>query len=195
MLDFNTLSKVVDFISSLPNGSDKGDSFSFSTGTKTFLDHRNENGEIIGVTYMGSESDSEFFIGKESKVSAFLSAENGATKQLSQTLDSLVTIRDGLLSENPSDFTKEMQKAEASLISHEDQIINQIGEITSNIVRMDTAKAHDEEYFMELDLRVSRDIDVDLSEAIMRLTRVSTAYQASLQIGSQLLNTSLLNYL
>ena len=132
---------------------------------------------------MGSESDSEFFIGKESKVSAFLSAENGATKQLSQTLDSLVTIRDGLLSENPSDFTKEMQKAEASLISHEDQIINQIGEITSNIVRMDTAKAHDEEYFMELDLRVSRDIDVDLSEAIMRLTRVSTAYQASCRLG------------
>jgi flagellar hook-associated protein 3 FlgL len=70
-----------------------------------------------------------------------------------------------------------------------------MGEITSNIVRMDTAKAHDEEYFMELDQRISRDIDIDLSEAIMRLTQVSTAYQASLQIGSQLLNTSLLNYL
>ena len=100
-----------------------------------------------------------------------------------------------MLSSNPLGFSKEIQKAETLLISHEDQIINQMGEITSNIVRMDTAKAHDEEYFMELDQRISRDIDIDLSEAIMRLTQVSTAYQASLQIGSQLLNTSLLNYL
>ena len=88
-----------------------------------------------------------------------------------------------------------MEEAEKTLISHEDVIINQMGEITSNIVRMDTAKAHDEEYFMELDKRISRDVDIDLSEAIMRLTQISTAYQASLQIGSQLLNTSLLNYL
>ena len=52
-----------------------------------------------------------------------------------------------------------------------------------------------EDYFMQLDQRISKDIDIDLSEAIMRLTRISTAYQASLQVGSQLLNTSLLNYL
>ncbi|HAU59705.1 MAG TPA: flagellar hook-associated protein 3, partial [Opitutae bacterium] len=41
----------------------------------------------------------------------------------------------------------------------------------------------------------SRDLDVDLSETIMRLSRVSTAYQAAMQVGAQLLNTSLLNYL
>jgi flagellin-like hook-associated protein FlgL len=46
-----------------------------------------------------------------------------------------------------------------------------------------------------LDQQISRDLDVDLSEAIMRLTRVSTAYQAAMQVGAQLLNTSLLNYL
>ena len=88
-----------------------------------------------------------------------------------------------------------MQFAASALIAHEDQIVNQMGEITSNIVRMDTAKSHDEEYFMELDKRISRDIDIDLSEAILRLTQANTSYQAALQIGSQLLNTSLLNYL
>jgi flagellin-like hook-associated protein FlgL len=195
VIDFDKIVEIVDFVSDLPNGSDRGDTFSFSTGSKTFLDHRNDDGDIVGVTYMGSNKNSEFSIGKDSKVSAFLSADKDGTKELTQTLDSLITIRDGLLSSNPLGFSKEIQKAETALISHEDQIINQMGEITSNIVRMDTAKAHDEEYFMELDLRISRDIDIDLSEAIMRLTQVSTAYQASLQIGSQLLNTSLLNYL
>lgn len=192
---FHEINELVDFISDLPNGSETGDTFTFSTGTKTFLEHRNENGDITGVTYKGSNKNSEFSIGKDSKVSAFLSAEDEGTKQLASTLESLVTIRDGLLSSNPLSFSKEMEEAEKSLIAHEDVIINQMGEITSNIVRMDTAKAHDEEYFMELDKRISRDVDIDLSEAIMRLTQISTAYQASLQIGSQLLNTSLLNYL
>ena len=56
-------------------------------------------------------------------------------------------------------------------------------------------RAHDEDYYVQLDQRISNDVDIDLSEAIMRLTRLSTSYQAALQIGSQLLNTSLLNYL
>ena len=194
-IEIDKIPELVDFVTAIPHGSEKGDTFSFSTGSKTFLDYRNANGDIVGVTYNGSSKDSEFFIGKESKVSAFLSAENDGTKQLSQTLDSLVTIRDSLLSANPSSFSDDFQLAETILIAHEDELVNQMGEITSNIVRMDTAKSHDEEYFMELDQRISRDIDIDLSEAIMRLTQVNTSYQAALQIGSQLLNTSLLNYL
>ena len=36
---------------------------------------------------------------------------------------------------------------------------------------------------------------IDFSVAIMRLSKVSTAYQAAMQVGAQLLNNSLLNYL
>ena len=63
------------------------------------------------------------------------------------------------------------------------------------MVRMETSKAHDEDYVMALDKRISGDLEIDISEAIMRLTRVSTAYQAAMQVGAQLLNNSLLNYL
>ena len=63
------------------------------------------------------------------------------------------------------------------------------------MVRMNTVRSHDEEYYLEIDQRLSNDLDVDISEAIMQLTRVSTAYQAAMQVGAQLLNTSLLNYL
>ena len=63
------------------------------------------------------------------------------------------------------------------------------------MVRINTVRSHDEEYFLEIEQRLAKDLDVDLSEAIMQLTKISTAYQAAMQIGAQLLNTSLLNYL
>jgi len=63
------------------------------------------------------------------------------------------------------------------------------------MVRMDTVRAHDEEYHLALDQRLANDLDVDMSDAIMRLTQISTAYQAAMQVGANLLNTSLLNYL
>jgi flagellin-like hook-associated protein FlgL len=63
------------------------------------------------------------------------------------------------------------------------------------MARMETVKAHDEQYHLELDRRLAQELDIDMSDAIMRLTRASTAYQAAMQVGAQLLNTSLLNYL
>ena len=74
-------------------------------------------------------------------------------------------------------------------------MVDKMGELSAKMVRMETVQSHDEDYYMEIDQRVSRDLDVDMSEAIMRLMRASTAYQASLQVGAQLINTSLLNYL
>ena len=88
-----------------------------------------------------------------------------------------------------------MEDEENKLIQQEDKIINKLGELSAKMVRMETVRAHDEYYFVQLDKRIAKDVDIDLSEAIMRLTKLSTSYQAALQIGSQLLNTSLLNYL
>jgi len=84
---------------------------------------------------------------------------------------------------------------EKELIALEDSIIDKIGELSSKMVRMETVRAHDEDYMMALDKQISKDLEIDMSEAIMRLTKVSTAYQAAMQVGAQLLNNSLLNYL
>ena len=56
-----------------------GDTFSFATGSKTFLDHRDENGKVVGITYTGSKKDSEHYVGNGTKISGFLSAENDGT--------------------------------------------------------------------------------------------------------------------
>ena len=43
----------------------------FATGNKTFLDHRDQEGRLIGVTHTGSNEDAEFYVGKDSKISFF----------------------------------------------------------------------------------------------------------------------------
>ena len=70
-----------------------------------------------------------------------------------------------------------------------------MGEVAAKMARMETVQKHDEEYFMSLDQRIAKDIDVDLSEAIVRMTRATTAYQAAIQVGAHMMNTSLLNFL
>jgi len=172
-----------------------GDTFSFSTGSKTFLDHRDSNGEVVSITYTGSKKNSVHYVGNESKISGFLSAEKDGTKELGDAVQTIVELRKSLANSTPSHYSQEVENAQKELINQEEGLINKIGELSSRMVRMNTVRSHDEDYFMQLDQRISKDIDIDLSEAIMRLTRISTAYQASLQVGSQLLNTSLLNYL
>ena len=172
-----------------------GDVFSFATGSKTFLDHRDENGDIVNVSYTGSQKDSTYYVGNETKISGFLSAENNGTKELGDAVQTIIELRDAMKHSVPSHYSQAVEDSGKKLIEQEESLIDKMGELSSRMVRMNTVRSHDEDYFMQLDQRISKDVDIDLSEAIMRLTRISTAYQASLQVGSQLLNTSLLNYL
>ncbi len=172
-----------------------GDVFSFATGSKTFLDHRDENGDIVNVSYTGSQKDSTYYVGNETKISGFLSAENNGTKELGDAVQTIIELRDAMKHSVPSHYSQAVEDSGKKLIAQEESLIDKMGELSSRMVRMNTVRSHDEDYFMQLDQRISKDVDIDLSEAIMRLTRISTAYQASLQVGSQLLNTSLLNYL
>jgi flagellin-like hook-associated protein FlgL len=178
-----------------PMGSQVGDSYSFATGKKTFLDHRDQEGRLLSVSYTGSEEDAEFYVGKDTKISSFLSAQNNGTSELKEVLTSLVDLRNGLSHSDISEMSEAVQLAEKDLIAQEGSVIDKLGELSSLMVRMETVRAYDEEYFLEIDQKLASDLDVDLSEAIMQLTRVSTAYQAAMQVGAQLLNTSLLNYL
>ena len=176
-------------------GANLGDNFSFATGNKTFLDHRDSEGKVLSVTYTGSSNNAEFFVGNESKISSFLDAKEGNTAELAGVVESLVELRDGLSQENLSEMAQIVQSLETELIGNEDSVVDKMGELSSTLVRMNTVRAFDEEYHLEIDQRLAKDLDIDLSEAIMQLTRVSTAYQAAMQVGAQLLNTSLLNYL
>ncbi|MDA7756977.1 hypothetical protein N8920_03650 [Opitutales bacterium] len=172
-----------------------GDTFSFATGSKTFLDHRDDDGKLLSVTYQGGEENALTRVGKDTDVSYTLNASNGNTAVLGNAVNSLVELRDGLFDAAKSTSPSTVPETEKDLIALEDTIIDRMGELSATMVRMETVRTHDEDYVMALDKQISKDLEIDMSEAIMRLTRVSTAYQAAMQVGAQLLNTSLLNYL
>jgi len=178
-----------------PIGSSRGDDFSFATGSKTFLDHRNASGDVIAVTYTGGQSNSQLYIGKDTKISSFLDAEDGNTAELADVVGSLIELREGLKEDSPGELSRRVQIVESDLVRREDLVVDKLGELSSLLVRMESVRAYDEDYHQLLEQRLAKDLDTDLSEAIMELTRVSTAYQAAMQVSAQLLNTSLLNYL
>jgi flagellin-like hook-associated protein FlgL len=172
-----------------------GDTFSFATGSKTFLDHRDNDGKLLSVSYQGGDKNAITRVGKDTDVSYMLDASKGNTAALGNVVNSLVELRDGLFDAAKSNAPSTVPETEKDLIAIEDAIIDRMGELSATMVRMETVRTHDEDYAMALDKQISKDLEIDMSEAIMRLTRVSTAYQAAMQVGAQLLNTSLLNYL
>lgn len=172
-----------------------GDTFSFATGSKSFLDHRDENGDLINVSYLGGDESSRAMVGTETELSFLLDASNQGTESLGDVVNTLVDLRNGLLNANSISFAEEVQTAERELISSEDDLVDKMGELAASLTRIETVNSHDEEYSLSIDKQIANDLEVDLSEAIMRLSRVSMAYQAAMQVGSQMLNNSLLNYL
>ena len=116
LLAFRLSEDAFSAISDTPMGPRIGDSYSFSTGTKTFLDHRDQDGNIIGVTYTGASENAEYYIGKDSKISSFLNAENNNTAELSDLLDSIVELRNGGLRDNdPTSMAQQIQSVERDL--------------------------------------------------------------------------------
>ena len=82
---------------------------------------------MIGVTYTGSNEDAEFYVGKDSKISSFLNAENGGTSELADVIDSLVELRRGLSTSDLGEMIEVVQLAEKELIEQEDSVIDKSG--------------------------------------------------------------------
>ena len=59
-----------------------GDSYSFATGSKSFLDHRDENGNLLNLTYLGGDESSRAMVGTDTDLSFLLDASNEGTKSL-----------------------------------------------------------------------------------------------------------------
>ena len=78
------------------------DAFSFATGSKTFLDHRDETGKVVNISYTGSEKDSTYYVGNQTKISGFLSAEKDGTKELGDAVQTIIGLRDALNNATPS---------------------------------------------------------------------------------------------
>jgi len=81
------------------------------------------------------------------------------------------------------------------LLKTEDKLVDNIGEMSAKVYRIETAKSHDDEWFLQVENRISTEVDADITETIVKLNQARTAYQAALQTGVDLFSMSLLQYI
>ena len=70
---------------------------------------------------------------------------------LKKVLDSLVDLRNGLSASDPGEMLRSFNHLAEDLIVQEDMVVDKIGELSSSMVRMNTVRSHDEEYFLEIE--------------------------------------------
>ncbi|HNW12776.1 MAG TPA: flagellin, partial [Candidatus Rifleibacterium sp.] len=104
----------------------------------------------------------------------------------------LIDLRDNLL-RNDSKAISEVSIAKID----EDlkRVLNLHAEVGSKTNRVDAAREKQENINLNLKKMLSSVENIDMAEAIIRMTELETAYQAALQTGAKVLQTTLMDFL
>lgn len=112
-------------------------------------------------------------------------------------ITNLIALRNGLnnIAGAADAGSAAITSARSALLTSEDHLIGIIADNSALQTRMESVKVQAEARFMNMQSLISKDADVDVSQTMVNLTRVRTAYQAALQSGAQVMKLSLLDYL
>jgi flagellar hook-associated protein 3 FlgL len=104
----------------------------------------------------------------------------------------ILDLRDNLLRNDPDAISFEsLKKLDEDL----ERVLKLHAEVGAKYNRVDAAKEKQENLTLNLKEMLSSVEDIDMAEAITRMTELETAYQAALQTGSRVLQTTLLDFL
>jgi|YelNatPaOPRAMG01_1025707.scaffolds.fasta_scaffold01906_14 flagellar hook-associated protein 3 FlgL len=176
------------------------------SGTRTdrppFVLTTDANGRVTAVTYQGNQAVPECEIAPGVTVAARPVGANpdstGPAGLLADAragadlLNHLIALQNHLLA---GDLTA-IADTDRALLARDEQ--NLLVHATSNGLlqaRLQTAIDAARQQTASLEGLVSNQADADLAETLVRLAQTQTAYQAALQSGAQLLQSSLLDYL
>lgn len=187
----------------LANSSNRGD-YLFA-GTRTdqppFVITEDANGLVTGVAYQGNTTLAESEISENETITAQTLGANttGAgprglitdARSGADFFNHLVALRDHLLAGD----TAAVAGDRANLAADEDNIIIHLGTNGAVQARLETAKAVATSRSESVANLISKEVDADLAQTLVRLNETQTAYQAALQSGGTILNRSLLDFL
>ncbi|OQA10171.1 MAG: flagellar hook-associated protein FlgL [bacterium ADurb.Bin374] len=106
--------------------------------------------------------------------------------------ETLVDLRDNLYRNDSKAISEESIKVIQEDI---ERVLKVHAEVGSRINRLDYAKEKAETINLNLSKMLSEVEDIDMTEAITRMTQYETAFQAALQTGAKLLQTTLMDFL
>lgn len=151
-----------------------------------------EDGEFGGIEYMGSDDD----LPRE--------VSQGVTVDLLSNGQQLNAFGDDSLNELFEDIltaldTNDVETLGGELLSRADEAIentvNTRTEIGAVFNRLEASKERNESENLNLKSMRSNEQDVDLAEKYMEFSMEMIAYEASLQMGTRILQTNIMNYM
>lgn len=159
---------------------------------------RNGSNQITAVTYRGNQKvvQQEVQAGSNMDFNIIGSSTTGTPRGLLvnssvNVFTELINLRDNLTSGNINAAQSEVSK----LRTVQDNIAIHIGTIGANLARLQITEQSNTQRLQSEEQNLSQIADADLAETILSLQQKQTALQGALQVGAQILNTSLLNYL
>ena len=168
-----------------------------ASGSEPFTVNEGADGKVqdpdgagagLAVNYVGASEGPEFHLSESGKISPFT---DGATNQkLGDFINRMVALRDAMESGNANAVTDAIREG---LQSSEDDLIFSLSRQGSVQLRIEFDVNLNEQRFTDLEENISAEADVDLSQTILRLTQIQSAYQATLQSAGRVLNSSLMD--
>lgn len=166
---------------------------------KPFAETRGVNGEITFVAYQGNTVQTPVEIDENTTIRSNTIGSTGGTNPMGlftangfNSFQILIDIRDQLR-------TGAIRPVIASHISNlgqvEDNVSSLIGTTATDLSRLKIASETHGDRLVNDELSVSKLLDTDMVKEATNLQRSLSAYEAALQTGARVLNTTLLDYL
>lgn len=188
----------------LMNATNRGDSLFGGTVTNQppFVMTLDANGYVTGVTYQGNTSLSAVEISDRITVTAqAIGANTSGSGPRGLIADSrsgadlfahLISLQNNLLAGNVNNI---VSTDRANLAQDEENILYHISSNGAIQSRLETTTAINRERTTSIETQVSKEVDADLAQTMVKLTQTQTAYEAALQSGARALSLSLMDYL
>ncbi|MCL5096417.1 MAG: flagellar hook-associated protein FlgL [Candidatus Omnitrophica bacterium] len=161
-----------------------------------------DNGQVTAFAYQGNSKVSECEIGENILIAVQVPGANDSgsgnrglitdTRTGSDFFNHLISLQDNLLA---ADTTAISATDRPALMQDEDNLVFHLGNYGAVQARLDAASASLSSRGSSVQSLISKEADADLADTLVRLNATQNAYQAALQSGAKLLNTSLMDYL
>jgi flagellar hook-associated protein 3 FlgL len=188
----------------IANSQNRGD-YLFA-GTKSdqaaFTATRDTNGQITTIAYQGNTDIPESEVSTQLEMSAQIPGANSSgagvrglmsdSRSGADLFQHLLSLRDRL---EAGDAAAVSANSLDELKSDEEHLLVHIGANGAVQARLETTESLLKDRSASIEVLVSKEADADLSQTLVRLSEIQTAYQAALQSGGSILNRSLLDYL
>lgn len=159
------------------------------TASAPFTATYDANGNVTGVTYAGTASGASMMVGEGTSISPYT---DGTTNQgVADFINHLVTLRSAFDSQDVS----AVQAVQPALQTSEDNILNSVSGIGAVQSGIEAVQSQNQAKFTSLQTLISNDTSADVATTTVQLSQAQAAYQAALESGAKIMQTSLLNYL